>query len=168
MFCLFFIFRASKGIAKQTRSQYRKKKKAAHFGGKAGTNVFHTKEIKDAWDEKKTLQQNFTKLGLTLNPNANIKARQAKIKVVPVEELRSGPAGALHAKLDEMNEQTNTPKSYVPKSMSINEQRILLKLIRKHQDDYKAMARDIKINVKQQTEAQLAKRIALMRHLQAL
>lgn len=58
--------------------------------------------------------------------------------------------------------------AYVAKSMDIKEQRLLTKLVEKHGEDYHKMARDIKINVHQKTEAQLEKRIKLMQQLQAM
>ena len=48
--------------------------------------------------------------------------------------------------------------------MSLNEARYLQKLIEKHgDDDFAAMARDIKLNYDQKTAAQLKKRVAVYR-----
>lgn len=66
--------------------------------------------------------------------------------------------------------------------MNVHEQTILQKLMKKYQQNYEvqlespvasdrchqAMARDIKINVHQQTAAQLKKRIELLKQLQSL
>lgn len=60
------------------------------------------------------------------------------------------------------------PAPYQVKSMSIDEQMRLQRLIAKHGEDFAAMARDIKINSHQETEAVLKKRIALFRKLQSL
>jgi len=53
-------------------------------------------------------------------------------------------------------------------SMSIAEQKRLQQLITAHKDDYAAMFRDRSLNVMQETEAVLKKRIALYNKLQAL
>ncbi len=53
-------------------------------------------------------------------------------------------------------------------SMSIAEQKRLQQLITKHKEDYHAMHRDRLLNVMQETEAVLKKRIALYNKLQAL
>jgi hypothetical protein len=52
--------------------------------------------------------------------------------------------------------------------MSIAEQKRLQQLITKHKEDYHAMHRDRLLNVMQETEAVLKKRIALYNKLQAL
>jgi len=72
----------------------------------------------------------------------------------------------LHEELLGVQKINETAPAYQVKSMSVDEQRRLQRLIAKHGDDVKAMARDIKINIMQQTEAQLTKRISLLRRLQ--
>jgi hypothetical protein len=151
---------------KQTRSQLKKKKKAQHFGGRSGIDVFHTAAIREAWDPHKTMQQNYAALGLDMDPNADIKKRIPK--VIPDADLRVESVASFHKKLEEAREQTENMVPYVPKSMSVNEQRILQMLIKKHGQNYEAMARDIKINVKQETARQLEKRIQLYNSLVAL
>jgi nucleolar protein 16 len=54
---------------------------------------------------------------------------------------------------------------YSVRSMSVREQRRLRLLVSRHGDDVEAMARDIRVNVMQETSRQLSKRIALMRRL---
>jgi hypothetical protein len=56
---------------------------------------------------------------------------------------------------------------YEAKSMSVQEQYRLQSLMKKHGDDYAAMARDIKLNIMQDTARQLEKRVLLMVKLQA-
>ena len=51
-------------------------------------------------------------------------------------------------------------------SMSLNEQRRLQRLIARHGEDVQAMARDIALNIQQETGGQLRKRLALYHRLQ--
>ena len=71
----------------------------------------------------------------------------------------------LHRELVEVQRLADSAPAYEVKSMSADEQRRLRLLISKHGHDVHAMARDIKVNVHQQTEAELKRRIALLHKL---
>ena len=72
----------------------------------------------------------------------------------------------LHQELVEVQRLADSAPTYQVKSMPLDEQRRLRLLISKHGDDVHAMARDIKVNIHQQTEAELKRRIALLHKLQ--
>ena len=72
----------------------------------------------------------------------------------------------LHKELVEVQRLADNAPAYQVKSMALDEQRRLRVLISKHGDDVHAMARDIKVNIHQQTEAELKRRIALLHKLQ--
>ena len=74
----------------------------------------------------------------------------------------------LHKELVEVQRLADSAPTYQVKSMPVDEQRRLRLLISKHGDDVHAMARDIKINIHQQTEAELKRRIALLQKLQLI
>jgi uncharacterized Ntn-hydrolase superfamily protein len=80
----------------------------------------------------------------------------------------------LQSELSEIQEVYNNPCTarlikYEIKSMSIDEQQRIRKLIALHgEDNYQDMARDIKINTNQHTAAQLEKRVKLYKQLQTL
>ncbi|GAB5366493.1 hypothetical protein AAMO2058_001148200 [Amorphochlora amoebiformis] len=140
-----------KSTGKQTKSQTRKRKRQL-----AGPSLqFGHVAVKNHWNRKDTLRQNYQRLGLAFTVKEAVKAAEKK------EEK----AGII---TDELTKIQNLPKpaKYVPKSMDLDEQRRLLRLMRKHGEDYKKMARDIKINVYQKTAAQLKNRIELLRSLQ--
>ena len=74
---------------------------------------------------------------------------------------------ALHAELDAVSRlcAAGAAVPYSVRSMSVREQRRLRLLVSRHGDDVEAMARDIRVNVMQETARQLSKRIQLMRRL---
>mmetsp|Transcript_16160 Transcript_16160/g.24378 ORF Transcript_16160/g.24378 Transcript_16160/m.24378 type:complete len:151 (+) Transcript_16160:44-496(+) len=142
-----------KSVSKQTRSQIKKKKRKLA----APSLNFGHESIRAHWNPKETLRQNYKRLGLAFSVDAAVKAAKDK------EEKK----GIISKELNEV-QSLPKPAKYVPKSMPIDEQRRLIKLLSKHGEDYKKMARDIKINVYQQTEGELKKRIALFKHLQSM
>lgn len=101
---------------KQTKSQLRKRKKAQHFGGRSGLDVFHTQAVKDAWDKKKTMKQNYAAMGLDMNPNADIN-NEFNPKVGKKLADSDVKIAELHRQLDESNELSQIPTSYIPKSI---------------------------------------------------
>lgn len=165
--------------------------------------------INDGWDLRRTLKQNYDRMGLSTDPNVCLPIKKGDVqrkeeqadKLVPVtdsnvimelNEIQSLEKPApyqvkVNKSSPTMMTSADSRRSFIPKSltflilsylllfflfpiqsMSIAEQLRLKTLIAKHKDDYAAMARDIKINTMQETEAVLKKRIALYNRLQSL
>ena len=76
-------------------------------------------------------------------------------------------ATALHSELSGMQRLSEAAPAYEVKSMSLNEQRRLQRLIANHGTDVHAMSRDIRLNIMQDTTAHLRKRLALYHRLQS-
>uniref|UniRef100_A0A7S2TH00 Nucleolar protein 16 n=1 Tax=Lotharella oceanica TaxID=641309 RepID=A0A7S2TH00_9EUKA len=148
-----------KSLSKQTKSQRRKAK--AKASGKQSLTFGH-ESIKNNWNPKETLRQNYKRLGLAATADDAIKAAR---------EARDGKSGdqtgVITQELTRIQNLPEKPK-YEIKTMAVDEQRRLLRLMKKHGEDYKKMARDIKINVYQQTAKQLQNRIAIFNRIRGL
>mmetsp|Transcript_1063 Transcript_1063/g.1826 ORF Transcript_1063/g.1826 Transcript_1063/m.1826 type:complete len:151 (+) Transcript_1063:80-532(+) len=142
-----------KSVSKPTKSQNKKRKKKLVSSGLQ----FHHESIRNNWNPKETLRQNYKRLGLAYDVDECIKNAQAH------KELK----GAITQELTKVQKAPKAAK-YIPKSMAVDEQRILITLKKKHGDDYKKMARDIKINIYQKTASELRQRMELFNHLQSL
>jgi len=109
---------------KQTKSQTKKRKKQLV---KAGVSLkFGHESIKNNWNSKQTLRQNYKRLGLAFSVDEAIKS--AKLKEEKV--------GVLTKELTEIQAAPKKEK-YIPKSMPIDEQRRLIALMKKYGDNYK-------------------------------
>lgn len=174
--------KSNKHHRKQTRSEFRKKKKTQHVAFQHHETDFAHPAIKAAWDKEKTLQQNYRALGLIGDPNAkkytrkqtealshtdistdtqtlvalNKKRRREDDDGDDDEEEERGndsddvnddavdddhselsaAARALHAELTEVSRIATHSIPYQVKSMSLNEQRRIQKLIEKHGKDH--------------------------------
>lgn len=152
------------GRARDTKASKKWKKRAGHYGGKRQSEVFHNKEIEEGWDRSKTLRQNYIALGLMMDVNADMQPRGPKHRQSLAVDA---PPALLTARLAEI-QSLPKPEARQAKSMSIKEQRLLAKLIAKHDDDFAKMERDIKINIHQSTAAELKRRITIYKRLQSL
>ena len=150
-----------KRVTRDTKSQKRRKKKMRHFG------FMPPKGITEQWDNRKTLAQNYEEMGLLTDVNKIGKPKKGKGEAGGSGDEGAERVGYMIPILKKI-EEAPAPPPYVPKSMGLPEQRILDRLMRKHGEDYEAMARDIKVNVHQQTSAQLKKRIELFKTLRSL
>jgi len=156
---------------KDTAAQKRKKKRLQHFGGKSQPMEFCHDAINQGWDRQKTLQQNYAAMGLSTDPNRCLPIKRGDQQRALEMKERGTKTVKISNVLEELNEVQNMPKPapYQVRSMSVAEQKRLQLLIQKHgSDNYAAMARDIKINVMQLTEAQIKKRVELYNRLQNL
>eukprot|EP01090_Pellita_catalonica_P002564 TRINITY_DN12138_c0_g1_i1.p1 TRINITY_DN12138_c0_g1~~TRINITY_DN12138_c0_g1_i1.p1 ORF type:complete len:178 (-),score=41.73 TRINITY_DN12138_c0_g1_i1:105-638(-) len=106
-------------------------------GGRLGTN---NEEIRKLWDNRKTIKQNFEKLGLRNDPNDFSKPAE-NVTTVDLKVPEAAPSQA--------------------KKLSQMEVRYYEALIRKFWDDYTAMGRDMKLNTHQKTPRVLKKKCIL-------
>eukprot|EP00163_Fabomonas_tropica_P029248 TRINITY_DN6207_c0_g1_i2.p1 TRINITY_DN6207_c0_g1~~TRINITY_DN6207_c0_g1_i2.p1 ORF type:complete len:179 (-),score=48.67 TRINITY_DN6207_c0_g1_i2:139-675(-) len=134
------------GVAKRKRTRTKVRRKI-----KNPRNVF-VKDInmRETWDSKRTVQQNYAALNLAFAKRASDKRkleeeREAKIEAgeAPIDE--SATYQVPEEKIDE------TRKWY----MNQGEQDLAFNMITKHGDNYVKMFRDKKLNVMQHTKKQL-------------
>lgn len=137
---------------KDSKSQTKRKKRLQHT---AFVSVPKLASIDLAWSSGKTLKQNYEEMGVLLDVNKIGKPSSADGKV----------KGYLVDDLDAIKALPRAP-SYVVRSMGVNERDIMRRLLDKHDDDFGAMARDIKINIYQKTAAELRRRAKLYRRLE--
>jgi hypothetical protein len=118
---------------------------------------FGDQRIRNNWNNKETLRQNYKRLGLAVSVDDAVREDSKGVQ-------RKGVI------TDVLTAVQKLPKGekYIPKSLAVDEQRRLQKLMRKHGEDYKKMARDISINIMQQTASMLKQRIKLYKRLLAV
>ncbi|OQS01694.1 hypothetical protein ACHHYP_00320 [Achlya hypogyna] len=145
--------RPGKGKVKVSRKSKPIRKYKTKFVGDA--------EIKKVWDHKLTTKQNYEKIGLCRNPNSLEQIRSCTEDLVDPEELFDVP----DSDILNLNNERNLKKA--DNHMSENEIAYLRPLVAKYGDDHLAMARDIKINNEQWTEAKLKRRCARLKLVDA-
>lgn len=119
------------------------------------------------WDNDKSTAKNYSQMGVIHDVNRHFNKYFSQEN--PNSTLEGKRKGTMTEKLLECKRTYEESHGSRPiKSMAVKEQERLIKLWKKHGDDYKAMARDIKINIKQLTAHKLEQRSKLLRELQAL
>lgn len=118
-------------------------------------------DIKENWDNRKSMSYNLREMGLSANVNKTIKfpaqrtSRRGQIEEVMEVETEKTPTKKFVA--DGLEEKSNIP--YKKKmTMSEEEAGLCVYMMDKHVDDYKAMARDRR-NHYQETPKQIKKKI---------
>jgi hypothetical protein len=114
---------------KRSNTQMKKAKKSQHFMDRSQRNVtFGNETIRKNWDDKSTLLQNYRRLGLSADVNGVIDNKGNKDN----KPAKAGKRGVLSDHLTAMQQRGEQSRGYVPKSMSIDEQRLLGKLIERY------------------------------------
>ncbi|ETV77589.1 hypothetical protein H257_08506 [Aphanomyces astaci] len=140
--------RPGKGKVKVTRKSKPIRKYKTKFVGDA--------KIKEVWDHKLTTAQNYEKIGLWKNPNSIEHIRECTDEVIDPDELFDVPDSDVLTFHDKNHKKAEN-------HMSELEIQYLRPIIKKHGDDYDAMARDIKVNNEQWTVAKLKRRCARLK-----
>lgn len=122
------------------------------------------KELKDNWDESKTVQQNLRTMGLSANPNKTLALPKAKDLLVgevdmdTLHELRMQNQPLKPTKVVKaLEDEANAPQE---KRMRLSDPEVKygIYMMEKYGQDYKAMARDHK-NYYQDTPKQIKRKI---------
>ncbi|XP_044078757.1 nucleolar protein 16 [Siniperca chuatsi] len=114
-------------------------------------------QIRNAWDDKKSMARNLQEMGLAFDPN-----RTLPIKNKSLIGKDSGPKAPVNIVtkpyvLNKLEEEANRPEKD-SKTLSSDLVEYAQYMIREHNDDYKAMARDEK-NYYQDTPKQIKRKI---------
>ena len=109
-------------------------------------------EIRAAYDKNKSPEENLASFGFEADPN------QFKKKSVPGGVGKKSAAFMGFAVVPQSDVLTTMPdKNPKRRKMTEMDQQYVVNCIKEHADDYKAMDRDIKLNVQQYTEAKMKK-----------
>uniref|UniRef100_A0A3P8X4G4 Nucleolar protein 16 n=1 Tax=Cynoglossus semilaevis TaxID=244447 RepID=A0A3P8X4G4_CYNSE len=143
----------SKGRKKFDYDKNRKKLKKKFL--KKQKPTIEDRQVRRAWDEHKSVSRNLRDMGLSLDPN-----RSLPIKKSSVNQSETPAGSALITKpyvLNQLEEEAGRPQKN-SKTLSSDLIEFVQHMIREHQDDHKAMARDEK-NYYQDTPSQIRRKI---------
>ncbi|KAL8579018.1 hypothetical protein ACOMHN_035957 [Nucella lapillus] len=126
------------------------------------------KQIREAWDAKKTMTSNFREMGLSVDPNKTLHIPTAKELLGPKDlaedtsrkEKRKGKK--MHV-VNELEAEAALPQERRLK-LSEPDVAFCISMMEKYGDDYKAMARDEE-NYYQDTPKQIARKIRVFRSI---
>ena len=148
---------------KRNRTTSRAKKKARPLRGRF--TQFRDRSIGAAWNNKRTVNQNFEALGIAsakeLNSHEHLRERYSRPgHAVQEEFMRVEDAESHERNIANVPGTRGNKAQQKHYHVSASEQEYLRALIAKHGDGYKRMERDIKLNTQQQSAAKLRRRIA--------
>ncbi|XP_042354495.1 nucleolar protein 16 [Plectropomus leopardus] len=114
-------------------------------------------QIRNAWDDKKSMARNLQEMGLTFDPNRTLPIKK---KGLLREERETKAPGGIVTKpyvLNQLEEEASRPEKDT-KTLSSDLIEYAQYMIREHGDNFKAMARDEK-NYYQDTPKQIKRKI---------
>ncbi|XP_029029580.1 nucleolar protein 16 [Betta splendens] len=147
--------RRSKMRQKFNYNQDRKKLKKKLI--KKNNPRIESEHIRNAWDNKKSLSRNFREMGLTADPNRALPLKKQTLLSKDAETKSPANIVTKPYVLNQLEEEASRPLQ-VPKTLSSDLIQYAQYMIREHNDDYKAMARDEK-NYYQDTPKQIKRKI---------
>ena len=147
-----------KKIHRQPRFQY-DRNRSREWKNSKKLPAIECKQIKKAWNSKKSIQQNMRLMGLSMDPNITL-------RIPTTKELLTGESSKENKKkkpmiqtnvVAELEEEANIP---LAKTLQFSEPevRYCVHMIEKYGEDYKAMAKDRR-NYYQDTPKQIKRKI---------
>lgn len=114
-------------------------------------------QIRNAWDDKKSMARNLQEMGLAFDPNRTLPIM--KQRLLGDDKVTKAPTGIVTKPyvLNQLEEEANRPEKD-SKTLSSDLIEYAQYMIREHKDDFKAMARDEK-NYYQDTPKQIKRKI---------
>ncbi|XP_071362149.1 nucleolar protein 16 [Trachinotus anak] len=114
-------------------------------------------QIRNAWDDKKSMNRNLQEMGLAFDPNRTLPIK--KQSLLRDNKETKAPIGTVTKPyvLNQLEEEASRPEKDT-KTLSSDLIEYVQYMIREHSDDYKAMARDEK-NYYQDTPKQIKRKI---------
>lgn len=154
-------------------AQRRKKMNSKLLSKRQGPLVTQHSMLNITWDSSKTLKENYKRLGLVSDVNADGKRiiSREKAKLMGIEAIQDSLQDSKDGELKASLEAIKGLPPAAPRlqtTMAVWEQVELKNLIEKYGEDTEKMSRDIKLNKLQRNPSQLEKRIQLLQRLQAL
>ncbi|XP_029304775.1 nucleolar protein 16 [Cottoperca gobio] len=136
-------------------TQDRKKLKKQHI--KKCNPRIENSQIRNAWDDNKSMARNLQEMGLAFDPNRTLPIK--KKSLLREDRVTKAPAGIVTKPyvLNQLEEEANRPEKD-SKTLSSDLIEYAQYMIREHKDDFKAMARDEK-NYYQDTPKQIKRKL---------
>ncbi|KAI0561057.1 Ribosome biogenesis protein Nop16 [Gracilaria domingensis] len=148
------LYASAKRAAKKKAAQQRSTRPRA-------SSVPH-ETIRSAWDSQLTPEKNLAKIGLRVSVN-DLKKTVAKRKAcIPIQSIASNSESVVEKLEKEAAREERRNLIVHP-----GEKRALEAMLRRHGEDWEAMARDIKLNYLQWTPNQLRRKVERMRLIDA-
>ncbi|KAL4660037.1 hypothetical protein GN956_G275 [Arapaima gigas] len=152
--------KAKKSNKKKSKYQYdvKRKKLKEKFMKKAAPRI-ECSQIRNAWNDNKTVARNLLEMGLSLDPNSSIPLHRNKMPGVEEEEMETEVVVKKPYVVQELEAEANLPRE---RNVTVSTDMIeyVQYMIREHNDNYKAMARDEK-NYYQDTPKQIKRKVEL-------
>ncbi|XP_068600790.1 nucleolar protein 16 isoform X2 [Brachionichthys hirsutus] len=148
----------AKQSAKRKRFDYNqdRKKLKKKFNKKSNPRIENA-QIRNAWDDRKSVSRNLQDMGLAFDPNRSLPIKKQGLLVA---ERKAGAPVSIVTKpyvLNQMEEEAGRPVKS-SKTLSTDLIEYVQHMIREHRENYKAMARDEK-NYYQDTPKQIRRKI---------
>ncbi|XP_074529162.1 nucleolar protein 16 [Halichoeres trimaculatus] len=115
------------------------------------------RQIRNAWDDKKSTASNLLEMGLSFDPNRSLPIKKQKLLRDSKETKVPTHIVTKPYVLNQLEEQAQLPEKDT-KTLSSDLIEYVQYMIREHKDDFKAMARDEK-NYYQDTPKQIKRKI---------
>ncbi|XP_072230635.1 nucleolar protein 16 [Leuresthes tenuis] len=130
-----------------------RKKLKKKFLKKCNPRIEHP-QIRNAWDDKKSMAKNLLEMGLSSDPNRSLPVKKQGL----LGENKAGKTLVIKPYiLNKLEEEASLPEKD-SKTLSSDLVEYVQYMIREHKDDFKAMARDEK-NYYQDTPKQIKRKI---------
>ncbi|XP_029924737.1 nucleolar protein 16 [Myripristis murdjan] len=114
-------------------------------------------QIRNAWDNRKSMARNLQEMGLTFDPNRTLPIKKQRILPGGTGTTAPVPTVTKPYVLHQLEEEASRPEKDT-KTLSTDLMEYAQHMIREHGDNYKAMARDEK-NYYQDTPKQIKRKI---------
>ncbi|KAM9349033.1 nucleolar protein 16 [Symphorus nematophorus] len=114
-------------------------------------------QIRNAWDDKKSMARNLQEMGLTFDPNRSLPIKKQSLLGDDRETKALASIVTKPYVLNQLEEEASRPEKDC-KTLSSDLIEYVQYMIREHNDNYKAMARDEK-NYYQDTPKQIKRKI---------
>ncbi|XP_073335263.1 nucleolar protein 16 [Pagrus major] len=133
-----------------------RKKLKKQFIKKANPRI-ENKQIRNAWENHKSMARNLGEMGLAFDPNRTLPIKKSRL--FGDDRETKAPAGLVTKPyiLNQLEEEANRPEKDT-KTLSADLIEYVQYMVREHKDNYKAMARDEK-NYYQDTPKQIKRKI---------
>ncbi|XP_030067880.1 nucleolar protein 16 [Microcaecilia unicolor] len=138
------------------------RKKLRRKARRKGAPRITCEQIRNAWDDSKSVARNLAEMGLAIDPNKTLPIQQAKMMETEVDPTQPGVVIRKPYVLEGLLAEASLPEKS-SRGISSDMVEYVHYMISNHGKNYKAMARDEK-NYYQDTPKQIKRKIELYQH----